>query len=736
MRLFFLLLMSVAGLSAGGYVGDDACKTCHTQEHKKWQGSHHDLAMQEATEKTVLGDFTDAAFEYNGIVSTFFKKGDAFMVRTDGPDGKLHDYEITHTFGLYPLQQYMVPFDGGRLQVLDIAWDSRTKEEGGQRWYHLHPHEDITAEDVLHWTGPNLNWNYMCADCHSTNLKKGYDQKTKSYHTTFDVINVSCEACHGPGSEHLKWAKEPKAYKGMLKDGLSIDLSTFEKERWKIDPKSGKPVLLTEVDHSEVQLCAKCHSRRSQLDDDFVPGDAFEEHYLPTTLTEQLYFADGKIKDEVYVYGSFRQSKMYEQGVTCTDCHDAHSLERRAVGDQVCDQCHRRVDHETKAHHKHPKGTAGCIDCHMPARTYMGVDERNDHSFRVPRPDLSIGTDIPNACNNCHDDKDAAWAAKSMKAWYGEIPVGKQDFSHGLKALRDSSEEAPQLLYEILMSDAPDIAKATAIPSLGAYPSQQTYTTVMQMLRSKDAVVRLSALRALETFPPQTRVKQTFAMLDDPLKSVRTEAARQLSSLPQGEMDMTTRSKLSSGIDEYKETLLFNADRAESQTALGALYVNLGEFAKAEAAYDEALRLQPQYVPAYVNLVHYHQGRGEEQKAYELLQRGMGKVSGSPDLHHILGLWYIRQKESAKALAALKRATELDSDDARYHYVYAVALAEEDVSGAIKVLESSLKRHTGDIQTLFALAFYHKQLGEMQKAKDYQKRAEKLSQFVPDVMGR
>lgn len=246
------------------------------------------------------------------------------MVNTDGADGTLQDFEITHTFGVYPLQQYMVSFSNGALQVLDIAWDSRSKQEGGQKWYHLHPHESIVSGDVLHWTGPNLNWNYMCADCHSTNLRKNYDAKTRSYHTTWSSINVSCEACHGAGSEHIEWAKEPKKYSGTLKNGLQIDLSPYTQKRWEIDPKSGKVKRLTKIDRTELEACAKCHSRRSQFSDDFKAGDSFSNHYIPVTLSQSLYYSDGKIKDEVYVYNSFLQSKMYEEGVTCSDCHDPH----------------------------------------------------------------------------------------------------------------------------------------------------------------------------------------------------------------------------------------------------------------------------------------------------------------------------------------------------------------------------------------------------------------------------
>lgn len=730
MKYILTFCLSIGTLYA---LGDNACKTCHASEHKKWHGSDHDLAMQNADARTVLGDFNNTTFEYNGIVSTFFKKEGSFMVRTDGPDGRLHDYRVAFTFGVYPLQQYLIPFPDGKFQVLDIAWDSREKAAGGQRWFHLHPDDNVTAGDPLHWTGVNLNWNYMCADCHSTHLKKRYDPKTRHYATTYDAINVSCEACHGPGDEHASWAKAPKAYKGTLKKGLRIDLSPFAKARWKIDDKSGKPVRLAPIDRTEVALCAKCHSRRSQLDDTFVAGERFADHHLLSGLTDPLYFPDGKIEGEVYVYGSFLQSKMYAHGVTCSDCHDPHSLKRKAQGDKVCNRCHRRVDYDTPKHHFHPKGSAGCIDCHMPPRTYMGVDARNDHSFRIPRPDLSIGTDIPNACNLCHTDKTAQWAAETIKKHFGKLPVGKQDFAHAFTALRNGSDTAPQALYDVLMSDAPHIAKATAAAYLGNYPSRQTYTTVRQLLRSSDAITRLNALTALEAFPPQLRVKQTFALLDDPVLSVRIEAARQLSALPTGDLVGPMRTKLQQGIEAYRRTLLFNAERAESQSALGTLYANLGESKKAEAAYNEALRLQPWFVPAYVNFAHFCQSGGNERKAYNVLQKGLKNVKEAPALLHALGLWYVRQKAPKKALVYLRKAALLAPDNARFQYVYAVALSATDLPGAIRVLKASLQQHSGSIMTLDALAYYYDALGQSVTARQYRQSAERLRRFVPKI---
>ena len=726
-QLFILLILLSASFADNNatYVGDKACVECHEKEVKEWKGSHHDLAMMEADEKSVLGDFNNATLNYNGIITTFFKKDDKFMVNTDSEDGSLKDYEISYTFGVYPLQQYMIKFPKGNVQVMDIAWDSRSKEEGGQRWYHIHADDNVTAGDILHWTGQNFNWNYMCADCHSTNLKKNYDDKTKSYHTTWDIINVSCEACHGPASKHMEWSKTP--LKALDNKGFAL---SFKNKMWKWDVNTKEKK--RGADHQELEVCAKCHSRRSQLDDNYIPGNKFSDHYLAVQLEQGLYFPDGKIQDEVYVYDSFLQSEMYAAGVTCTDCHNPHTLDRKSEGDKVCYQCHSEEKYTATSHHKHKEGGEGasCISCHMPARIYMGVDSRNDHSFRVPRPDVSVEMkEIPNACNLCHTDKDAQWSTDAMKKWYGKIPVGKQNFAHSLQALRVNDASAPKELYSVLMSDAPDIAKATATAYLGNYPSKQTYTTTLQMIGKSDPQIRRSALIALEAFPPKMRMKKTFEMLNDPVKIVRMEAARQLSAFSLGEVDKKTKDMLEKAFDEYEKILLFTAERPESQVSLGVFYTNRKMFEKAEKAYEEAIRLQPQFVPAYINYSNFLMNQSKNKEAFDILKKGIKTVPNMGILHHALGLWYVRNKESDKAVVELKKAAELVEENARFAYVYAISLGKTDPKKAIEILEKAYLRHNGDLQIVSGLAYYYKQTGNTQKSGMYEKKLKALQNF-------
>ncbi|MFQ5985724.1 MAG: multiheme c-type cytochrome, partial [Alphaproteobacteria bacterium] len=497
---------------AGGYgeavgeatfVGRQACAACHPREVELWRGSDHDLAMQAVDEKTVLGDFDNATFTYFGVTSTFFKRDGKFFVRTDGPDGELHEYEIAYTLGASPLQQYLVPFRGGRYQALSIAWDTRRREQGGQRWFHLYPDEKIDHADLLHWTRPNQNWNFMCAECHSTNLKKNYRLDGNRYETTWSEIDVSCEACHGPGSRHVAWAKVARrgdqAEKGKTR-GLLVVLK--DRGTWVPDPEKGTARRASPPGpRREVEACARCHSRRVVIRADYVHGRPLLDTHRLALLREGLYHADGQLQEETYVYGSFLQSRMYRAGVTCSDCHEPHSLALRATGNAVCTQCHQAAKFDTPSHHFHRPGSPGaaCVECHMPVRTYMVVDPRRDHSLRIPRPDLSVRLGTPDPCTACHRDRAPGWAAETVARWSGSKRRSGPHFGDALHLGRSGHPGAEAALRELATNpEAPAIVRASAVSLLRRYPTPAALGVIRRALGDRDPLVRAAAVRALE----------------------------------------------------------------------------------------------------------------------------------------------------------------------------------------------------------------------------------------------
>ena len=731
------------------FVGGAACTTCHEDQTSLWSGSHHDLAMQVADEATVLGDFENATFAYAETTSTFFRRDADFMVRTDGPDGELHDYAIAYAFGVDPLQQYLIEFPGGRLQALSIAWDTRPEGDGGQRWFHLYPDEAVDHEDVLHWSGPAQNWNFMCAECHTTNLRKGYTVDTDSYDTTWSDVDVSCEACHGPGSEHVTWGQavergETPAVTATPGDvtamGLVVDLADRDDAEWNIDPDTGLATRsVPRTSRTTVEMCARCHSRRSVLDDDYVYGRPLVESHRPSLLVDGLYHDDGQILDEVYVYGSFRQSKMYEAGVTCRECHDSHALTVRGEGNARCAACHQPSVFDTPAHHFHETGSTGasCVECHMPETTYMVVDPRRDHSLRSPRPDLSVTLGTPNACNGCHQDQSPQWAADAVLRWYGPERALERSAHYGeaLAAARRGAPGAADALASLALdTEQSAIVRATAVAELRGYPGTGAARTIEQSVGSGDPLIRAAGVSAAEALGPDARLRLLGPLLEDPMRLVRTEAARVLAGVPDALFNEAQRTTLARALDEYRAVQDVNADRAESHVNLGLLHAQRNEPQAAEAAYEQALALNPSFVPAYANLADLYRAQRRDDDVDTVLARGLEAIPLSGDLHHALGLLRVRQQRRPEALESLRRAAELMPEVARYSYVFGVALNSTGRGQqALEVLQGAHRRHPGDRDILLALTTISRDRGAIDAALEFGRRLQSLDPTNPQV---
>jgi tetratricopeptide (TPR) repeat protein len=713
------------------FVGYKVCAECHQEEVSQWKTSHHYQAMQHGTKETVLGDFNQSQFKNFGLVSTFFTrikdKKAQFWVNTDGPDGQLKNFQIKYTFGVYPLQQYLIEFPGGRLQALDIAWDSRPEQEGGQRWFHLHPDEKITPDDVLHWTGQNLNWNYMCAFCHSTNLEKNYQIETDTYNTQWSEINVSCEACHGPASQHLKWAEQEttnnKADDQFPNKGLLNKLSK-NMTQWKINPQTKHPFLAESVEHSrEIETCARCHSRRSQLGSDKVHLPLMDS-FRPARLTPGLYHPDGQVNNEVYVSGSFIQSKMFAAGVTCSDCHNTHTLALKLPGDQVCNQCHVSEIYRSEEHHFH-KTEVSCIDCHMPPKTYMGVDVRNDHSFRIPRPDISnklTGDEpIPNACNQCHTAQTAQWAEQQLKQWYNRKPVGHQRFETALYASQQQAAAAEKQLQALIVDTSQaDIARATALASLANFPSAQSYQLIKEQLAHKNPMIRLAALEALVTYDKRTQATLAFPMISDQVRSVRMEAARLLAPIPTGRLPDKDKKQLQRAQNEYLQSQLYNAERPESQVNLGNYYFQKKNYVKAEQAFKQGIKLQGKFVLAHLALAQLLSKTGREPAAQQVLLAAIKNIPDNADLYHSLGLSYTRTGQTDLALSKLQTAADKAPSNRQYQYIYAIALnSYKQTDKALAVLKQLNQTYPDNMEIVLALITINRDAGHYESALEY-----------------
>jgi predicted CXXCH cytochrome family protein len=729
--------VSVIASSAPQYVGRAACTSCHAREDRAWQGSHHALAMQEAAGQTVLGDFNNAEFRYAGTTSRFFRRDGKFLVRTDGPDGRLADYEIKYTFGVTPLQQYLIEFPGGRYQALSIAWDTRPKGEGGQRWFHLYPNEKIDHKDQLHWTGLYQNWNLHCAACHSTNLKKGYDPASRTYKTTFSEINVACEACHGAGSRHVEWAKQARPpYSPESDKGLPMLKSRWN-EAWRFSPGDAKTARRDQpAADALMNVCAACHTRRSTITEEGQAGAPLEDTHRLAMLTPPNYHADGQQRDEVYIWGSFLQSRMFQRGVTCMDCHEPHALKLRAEGNALCVRCHNAAAFDTEKHHFHQAVTKGaqCVECHMPAQQYMVVDPRRDHSIRVPRPDLSLRLGSPNACTQCHADRKPDWAFAAMDKWYGKTWRERAHYGTTLHAgVTQGAKALPSLLALAGDPAIPSVVRATAVTLAQPHVTARALPAVRKLLANADPSLRIAALGLLEPFEPAVRVQAGAPLLADPVRGVRIEAARVLADVADDQLSPDQRRTRESATKEYIASLQQDADWPAANVNLGNLRMRQGRPEEAIAAYERALSLDPRFVGAYANLADAYRQQGREGDGEKVLRRGLSLLPRAADLHHALGLLLVRKGDKVAALKELSAAVKLAPDNARYAYVYAIGLHSAGKhDAALAALRAADARHPFDLDILGALVSMNREAGNVKAALPY---ARKIAEVLPDDPG-
>ncbi|WP_340109047.1 multiheme c-type cytochrome [Pikeienuella sp. HZG-20] len=598
-RIFILLaltsLSTAAAQDAPSYVGSAECADCHLEQAELWKTSHHDLAWTLPSDGTVVADFDGAVFQGGGLSVAFSRDESGHHAKVTERGGETTVRDVHSVVGIEPLQQYLFETEPGRLQSFDVVWDTDRK-----RWFHLYPDQDLPPDDGLHWTGPYKNWNARCAECHATGFEKNYDAEARHYQSTQAEIGVGCEACHGPGSAHLDWARtlEPPVPSGLDAYGFTMATEAGP-EGW-------------------IQQCAGCHSRREAFNDgDPIPGTPYDDAYRLALLTPDLYFPDGQIKEEVYVYGSFLQSRMYAKGVSCMNCHDPHTAELVADGDAVCAQCHSPAGDpdfpslplkafDSPAHHFHSEGSEGarCVNCHMTTQIYMGVDARRDHSFRIPRPDLTGKTGAPDACTTCHKDETPDWAAAKIADWYPESDKRGPHFGPVFaQAASDPAGAAPALLAIARDEDHADIVRATALHLMQPAATADIVAATAPFLEDESALARSSAVRLQRAGDPQRMAQMLVGMLTDPARPVRFDVAQALLAAPIAHMPDAMAADLNEAITDWRRSLSNRADFPETHLVLGGSALVARDFAAANEAFRKAVRLDPQLVDAWVMII-------------------------------------------------------------------------------------------------------------------------------------
>lgn len=628
------------------YVGSENCRDCHPQAFADWKMSDHFKAMQHATDSTVLGNFNDVNYTADGITSRFFKKDGKFYIHTEGKNGIYQDFEIVFTFGYYPLQQYITKFEGGKMQVFRQSWDSQKNQ-----WFHQYAGQKIPHDDYLHWTNASQNWNLMCASCHSTNLEKNYDAFSDTYQTSYSELTVGCESCHGAGKQHIDFVKSAN-YQAEKSKELFIRLG-----------KNTDQI-------AELNSCMPCHSRRGETSQFHSFSTEIMDEYIPEIPTKNIYYADGQAFDEVYKYGSFLQSKMFHYGIRCSNCHFPHSGKIRAVGNQLCLQCHT-TDYGTSKHTFHPTNSeaSDCRVCHMPTRTYMGNDVRHDHNFSVPRPDLSAKYDVPNACNDCHTDKTAKWAATAVQQWYGK--ERKPHFAEDLVRGSDQKTYSLQHLEALLNnSSTPNIIRATAVHYLSGIHTQQSFELIKKELYSADPQTRYRAVLALGNFPIQSYENELFPLLSDEVKSVRLATAYLVLAQKGGQWAKMHLPAFEPALQEYETFVLSQADFPLGSATAGDYFTLLGDNAKAILFYERAVSKDKSLNHIRLNLAMLYNGVGQNYQAARQLNDALTHEPNNPQIYYFLALLRSEQSDYQQAKTLFEKAMQLGMDNEAIHRNY------------------------------------------------------------------
>lgn len=618
------------------YVGSDTCTACHQEQAEMWAGSHHALAWTAPTPQTMLGDFDDAEFELDGAMTRFHTEDGQYIVTITEQDGTTTDYPVHSIAGIAPLQQYLLETEPGRQQSFDVAWDVEEK-----RWFDLYPDQDLPPNDGLHWSGPYKNWNARCAECHATGYQRNYGPRTRTYASTQAEIGVGCEACHGQASGHLGWAED--------KDPADADAQ--------YQGDTGFPVNLA-LDtagagaSTQIEQCASCHSRREPLmGGNPVPGTPFHDAYTLSVLRPGLYHADGQILDEVYVYGSFLQSKMYARGVGCTNCHDPHTAQLKATGNAVCTQCHSsagnadflsltQATYDSPEHTFHETGSDGaqCKSCHMIERTFMGVDGRRDHSFRIPRPDLGAQTGGPDACTDCHQDQTQDWAAGQIEKWFPKSDQRGAHYGQVLKQGTDNPVDAAMPLLDLALNDTQSgIVRATALNLLQSQASPELAEATAPLLANADPIIRGNAASLQRGAPEDVRMQRLMPLLTDPMRSVRISAAKQLLDIAPAQLVRSQQAALGAAMGDWQRSLGNKLDFPETHLVIGGMTLTLRNFPAALRAFGEVVRLDPQRAEAWTMLVRLTDAIDGPDAARLVLRNALEQVPSDPGLQQLIG---------------------------------------------------------------------------------------------------
>lgn len=670
-----------------GYAGDASCKGCHPAAFEKWSTSHHGLAERPLTASLDKAAFDPAqTFSHGSQKTTVQGNGDKAEITTLGFGNKVAPFPVSRVIGHDPLRQFLVDGKAGRVHTMEATWDPNRHE-----WFNVYGNEDRQPGEWGHWTGRGMVWNTMCASCHNTRVRKNYDAKADTFHTTMAQMTVSCEACHGPMKAHVA---NPKAA-----------LPKFTKDQ-------------------TLDTCAQCHARRSELTGDFKPGDNFfDHHFLAIPDHSDIFYPDGQIRDEDYEFSAFLGSRMHNAGVRCNDCHDPHTSKTILPGNNLCMRCHTAGGGFPNApvivpamHTFHQPESAGsqCVNCHMPQTTYMQRHGRHDHGFTIPDPLMTKQFGIPNACNKCHTDKNVEFTLAAVEKWYGpKMDRRPRQRTTVLAKAKRGDDDAREGLIALLKGDETPYWKASASLLADRWLGVDDMRhTLEDQLKHDHPLVRENAVRSLEPLVENTQVEtrsKIESLLSDPVRNVRLSAAWAL----RDSLDLT-----STAGKELLHMMELNADQPSGQMQQAQFEFARHNLPEAISHLKRAIEWDPNSPPFHHDLAIMYSAAGDTQSSIRQLDEAIRLNPKEAEYHYKLGLAWAETGDLDKTITALRDTTRLDPANSRAWYNLGLALnSQHKTEEALAALDSGFRAAPNDASIPYAAATILAQLGQIEQAK-------------------
>ncbi|HXV65450.1 MAG TPA: ammonia-forming cytochrome c nitrite reductase subunit c552 [Vicinamibacteria bacterium] len=610
--LLLLAPVATAQNNPDGVVGESRCKTCHADEHAKWDGSRHSKMVQPATKKSVLGDFDRETVRLRGEDYGLRTEGGTFYISESFFTGRRREHQVRFTLGNRRIQHYLSTLEDGRIIVLPPSWDVLRKE-----WFH---NLDIAAPDQQEGEIPVQLWNKNCFGCHVSEEIKKYDVGARRYDTEWLDFGTSCERCHGPGQAHVE----------RYENGGT--------------PSTGGDIVVpTRLAHDRNSMvCAQCHSFRDVIAFGFTPGEDYYDYFMPLLEYSQepskdpTWWPDGKTRRfSTNALGIWQSECFLEGGVACTTCHaDAHepeietNFQLRADKRVLCTRCHEKIGNDVSAHTFHDESRRGssCVECHMPRSVVSIKAKIRDHSISIPAPENTIRHGIPNACNLCHEDQTPEWAVEALGKWY---PGSRKRDKIEARALAFASARAGEpgaterLLALFRDENQGPIPRANALGHLGRLQDPRVFPTLAGALEDEHPLVR--GIAALQMGGLPTAYKQPAAILlsraiVDEKRLVRMNAAISLLNLGITKLDGEAGERFEEAKRDHVARGAFHSDDPAQLMNLGRLHVLNGEPERAEEVFENSYALDPEQPGIRFFMAVTRLGQDRKNEARKLLE--------------------------------------------------------------------------------------------------------------------